>query len=114
MFENILREREQRLKVAEETMRVVHAKELAEGVSKLLGDKAGPDYDAFVKELGQQGSKRFLVGQFQEDGYYAIDPDSQKGFWIANLGDGDVQGRGGINPRAAESLMEAAKRRGLA
>ena len=72
------------------------------------------DYDAFAKELGQQGSKRFLVGQFQEDGYYAIDPDSQKGFWIANLGDGDVQGRGGINPRAAESLMEAAKRRGLA
>lgn len=114
MFEELLRERQQMLELAESTMSEVQGDALAEGVSALLGPDAGPDYDEFVAELHKQSGKRFLVGRFQKRGYYALDPDSQKGFWIAEWSDGDIQGRGRIKASAAESLMQAAKRRGLA
>lgn len=114
MFEQLLKERQQMLDRAESTMREVRGEDVAEGVSELLGPDAGPDYDQFVEELRKQPGKRFLVGRFQDRGYYAIDPDSQKGFWIAELSGGASQGRGQIRETSAECLMQSANRRGFA
>jgi len=112
-FEALLQERQQRLDLAEKTMRELKGKELAEEVAELLGSNPGADLLEFVEELRKQAGKRFLVGRFEERGYYALDPDAGKGFWIGEWSEGNVKGRGVIDARAAESLMQAAKRRGL-
>ena len=112
-FENLARERQQRLDLAEKTMRELKGNELAEEVAELLGSNPGSDLLEFVETIRKQPGKRFLVGRFEEHGYYALDPDAGTGFWIGEWGGGNVKGRGVIDARAAESLMQAAGRRGL-
>ena len=112
-FENLARERQQRLDLAEKTMREVKGEELADEVAELLGPNPGPDLLEFVGKLRKEPGKRYLVGRFEERGYYALDPDAGTGFWIGEWGGGSVKGRGVIDARTADSLMQAAERRGL-
>jgi hypothetical protein len=113
LYEDYLRERQQRLDLAEKTMRGMKGDELAEEIAGLLGSNPGSDYVEFVDGLRKQPATRFLVGRFEERGYYALDPDAGKGFWMGEWNEGGVKGRGVIGAPAMDSLMQAAQRRGL-
>ena len=94
-------------------MRELSGAEVAKGVSELLGSDVDEYYRRFVESLQEQSSKRFLVGRFDEHAYYALLPETGKGFWIGEWGDGGVKGRGAMGAPTVEILTEAAKRRGL-
>jgi len=112
-FEELARERQQRLDLAEKTMRKLKGDELADEVAELLGSNPGSDLLEFVGKLRKEPGKRYLVGRFEERGFFALDPGAGTGFWIGEWGDGSVKGRGVIAAKAAESLMQVAKSRGL-
>jgi len=113
-FENLARERQQRLELAEKTMRELKGDELADEIARMLGPNPGSDLLESVAKIRKEPGKKYLAGRFEENGYFALDPDAGTGFWIGEWGGGSVKGRGVIDARAADSLMQAAKRRGLA
>ena len=90
LYDDYLRERQQRLDLAEKTMRAVKGEELAEKAAELLGSDPGTDLLDFVAELRKQPAKRFLVGRFEERGYYALDRDAGTGFWMGEWNEGNV------------------------